>query len=91
MNAMDDVDPLNAPADLEKALSPEEADAAIEEIGELIYDVGKTAQNAGSAFSKLAKAISTNTCPYCNNKILPGASSCTARDFYDHYKIFHIK
>ena len=81
-----------ADSDLEKiigGLSPEEADAALEEVGELLNDVGKTAQNVGSAISKLAVAVKTNTCPYCNNKILPGADKCSAKDFYDHYQIFH--
>ena len=78
--------------DLEKIIGGttlDDTDSNLEEVIELAGNVGKTVQNLSNTLELVYKAAETNTCPFCNDKILPLADKCKPSDFLKHAKIKH--
>ena len=43
----------------------------------------------GNSYNVIKKAIDTNTCPVCNQQIIPDAKKCVATDFFAHVRSAH--
>ena len=45
--------------------------------------------NLEGLFRKIDNAAETNTCPYCNQQIIPGADKCDPNDVINHVATTH--
>ena len=78
--------------DLEKisgGLSAQDYEKAANDIAAALQGVGIILANIGDLLQLIKTAMDTNTCPICNQKIIPGAESCELMDFVQHIKVAH--
>ncbi|MCR5096869.1 MAG: hypothetical protein K6A70_09090 [Erysipelotrichaceae bacterium] len=62
---------------------------------DLIIDAIKSLNNKffgtiGELFQLIKTSSDTNTCPICNQQIIPNAEKCEPMDFINHVKANHI-
>ena len=78
--------------DLEKisgGLSAQDYEKAANDIAAALQGVGIILANIGDLLQLIKTAMDTNTCPICNQNIIPGAGSCELMDFVQHIKVAH--
>ena len=78
--------------DLEKVsggITSEDVKEAGKDINEAIMSIANFFEKFGDLIQLIKTAIDTNTCPICNQKILPLAKKCELTDFVDHIKAAH--
>lgn len=78
--------------DLEKisgGLSAQDYEKAANDIAAALQGVGIILANIGDLLQLIKTAMDTNTCPICNQNIIPGAESCELMDFVQHIKVAH--
>ena len=78
--------------DLEKisgGLSAQDYEKAANDIAAALQGVGIILANIGDLLQLIKTAMDTNTCPICNQNIIPGAKSCELMDFVQHIKVAH--
>ena len=78
--------------DLEKisgGLSAQDYEKAANDIAAALQGVGIILANIGDLLQLIKTAMDTNTCPICNQNIIPGAESCELTDFVQHIKVAH--
>ena len=80
-------------SDLEKIsggdLTPQDCEKVANEIAAALQGAGIILVRIGDLLQLIKTAMDTNTCPICNQKIIPGAESCELMDFVQHIKIAH--
>ena len=58
-----------------------------------IYDIFRGLSDAANSLAAILQhiktAAETNTCPICNEQIIPGASRCEYKEVIQHVKLFH--
>ena len=78
--------------DLEKisgGLSAQDYEKAANDIAAALQGVGIILANIGDLLQLIKTAMDTNTCPICNQNIIPGAESCELMDFVQHINVAH--
>ena len=80
-------------SDLEKIsggdCTPQDCEKFANEIAAALQGVGIILAGIGDLLQLIKTAMDTNTCPICNQKIIPGAESCELMDFVQHIKVAH--
>ena len=70
-------------------LSAYDYEKAANDIASALKGVGVIIEKLGDLLQIINTAMETNTCPICNQKIIPGAESCELMDFVQHIKVAH--
>ena len=80
-------------SDLEKISG---GDCTLQDCEKAANDIAAALQAAGIILARIGDllqliktAMDTNTCPICNQIIIPGAESCELMDFVQHIKVAH--
>lgn len=80
-------------SDLEKIsggdLTPQDCEKVANEIAAALQGAGLILARISDLLQLIKTAMDTNTCPICNQKIIPGAESCELMDFVQHIKVAH--
>ena len=68
-------------------------DDAIESVsgGTTVEDLKRDADCFFEGLGEIVEATKINTCPICNQKIIPDAEKCGLEDFIHHYSAVHSK
>jgi hypothetical protein len=70
-------------------LTAEDYQKGANQVEDVIKGIGTILEKFGDMLQLIKTAIDTNTCPICNQKILPLAEKCELTDFVDHIKAAH--
>ena len=79
-------------SDLDKisgGLSAQDYEKAANDIAATLRGVGVIVEKLGDLLMIINTAMETNTCPICNQKIIPGAERCELMDLLQHFKATH--
>ena len=70
-------------------LTGQDVKDAADDIAEVLKGIGTLAEKFGDLLQLIKTAIDTNTCPLCNQDIVPLAEKCELMDFVNHIKAAH--
>ena len=79
-------------SDLDKVaggLSIQDYENAINGIAAALRGAGTVLGNLSDVLQLIKTSMDTNTCPICNQKIVPLAENCELMDLINHIKIAH--
>lgn len=70
-------------------LSAQDYEKAANDIAATLKGVGVILEKFGDLLQIIKTSLDTNTCPLCNQKIVPLAEQCELNDFLQHVKTTH--
>ncbi len=70
-------------------LSAQDYEKAACDIVDVLKGVGEVFEKFGDLLQLIKTAMDTNTCPICNQSIIPLAENCELMDFVQHIKAAH--
>ena len=80
-------------SDLEKIsggdFTPQDCEKAANEIAAALQGAGIILVRIGDLLQLIKTAMDTNTCPICNQKIIPNAEKCELMELLKHVKETH--